>query len=44
MPEGDVPGCSRSSPPDAKCFDGQEDLARKRIEKALDWTEDTDDQ
>ena len=24
----------------AKCVDGQEDLARKRIEEALDWNED----
>lgn len=28
----------------AKCVDGQEDLARKRIEQALDWTEETDEE
>ena len=27
----------------AKCVDGQEDLARERIEQALDWTEDTEE-
>ncbi|MBS2547704.1 hypothetical protein KGQ19_12585 [Catenulispora sp. NL8] len=26
----------------AKCVDGQEDVARKRIERALDWNDDED--